>query len=282
MKKLIIPTILACAMAACTSETVEPTTTADKVEVTFQVDCPLMISMEDITKATLAEARAKNVYALVDGELMKAQASSENEFGTYTLTLPVGSHTITTVVSADTLTAAISNGKVVSFASKGDKVHDCFANTYTLDVTHNTTAQEVTVDRIVAKVLFEVLDAIPEGVTGAEIVVSDRTKAFNTSFIGITPSSTAYHVDVPASFIGKTKSLISIMTFCPSLTEDFSKNVCLTLTDANGNTVGSRSADNIPMHVNTVTKVSGRWFSGEPAYSVSVNTSWNANKEVNI
>lgn len=264
-KKLFVMCAIVCAFVSCQQINLSDQT----VDVRFCMDSPTAVSMDDITRSTLGEASVTNLYVLVDGTLTLSQTSTDEDFGSPTLTLEVGEHTIVFVASTSALT--LTNGY---FSYTGGKITDTFGKVVSLTVTGGMQTQNVELQRIITKCSVKISDAIPSKLAQIDVIQSKGSNTFSASTLcgkadGLTTSAT-----IPSTYAGQTNVVLSALSMCASVSEAYTQGVTVAFKDSEGTAFVTETVNNVVMSANRRTIIEGEWMSTAPSHSVSVNTTW--------
>ena len=259
--------------------------------VTVHVD-GFSISQEDFPAASQAPARAaanpadyNDVNAITlafykaDGtELYKhQQLKSDNTtfttFGEFNLSLPMGTHTMVALAyytnenSVLTLTSPTE-------ASYSLRARETFVYTQTVNI-NNTNAVDIsaTLNRIVSMLTVKSSDGKTSDVTNVRMTFSAGGKDFNpTTGLAITTTGLTNTVGNSAA-VGAT-STSSTMLFLNTDEQDI--DVTIETLDANGNTLFSKTIEDVPFKRNRITKLTGAMYTNPDvsAGSFQLETEW--------
>ncbi|WP_295792240.1 hypothetical protein [Mucilaginibacter sp.] len=207
------------------------------------------------------------------------QLSDASNFGTIADELPAGSYTIIfaagkTGLNAgafETLDQAYLKGYGTGTPALPWK--DTFFKKFTITVTAAGVNQSVSLDRIVSQLTLNIEDAIPANAHSIEITARTYLEySFLTAGPYPTPPTDNFVSTfiIPASAIGTTNykvSLITLNTTDPS-------SVKIVCKDASGNILASTIVNNVIMHPNTQTILSGQLFATNSQFNLTANAKW--------
>lgn len=255
-----------------------------------------------------------NIYYYVfdsNGHMLHhlTQPSSATNFGNIADQLPAGSYTIVLAAGQDNLivtdahaytgqSSSVTTSSLLRDIYLGGYYHydpvtttetdlpwqDTFFKKIALTVTDSNINQSVTMDRIVSQVTVDVTDAIPAN--AHSITVTARTyKYFFLSSGDITANPLPYNFsasqvgpvdNLKTTFIipdvakGTTNYKVSLLT----LNNTDPSSVLINCYDASNNVLGSVKVDNVTMHPNTQTILSGNLFGASNNFGVTLNGKW--------
>lgn len=208
------------------------------------------------------------------------QFKTDANFGEFSLSLPMGSYTMVALAyytnenSVLTLTSPTE-------ASYNVRARETFAYTQALTIS-NTDAVDIsaTLCRIVSMLTVVSTDGKTADVSNVRMTFSAGGKDFNpTTGFAITNTGFANTVGNSAS-VGAT-STSSTMLFLA--TDEQNIDVTIETLDADGNTLFSKTVNNVPFKRNRVTKLTGAMYTNtSTAGSFQVETAWLAEENVSF
>lgn len=197
------------------------------------------------------------------------QEAADEDFGSPTLSLALGEHDLYFVCAG-------GEGATVTEAQHKitwTKPSDTFWKHLALSVTTNTAAsQGVTLDRVATRLSIKMSDAIPENV--AHITVQPATWYCGVDWLtGNGTDAKVYASDFDVtSYAGRTN--IKLMTYGMAQDSEFATDVTVTAYDSEDNKVAGVSITGSPQQKNRSTMYTGRLFSSNNGFSVTLNDTW--------
>lgn len=277
MKKITMALAVALLLPACEREDDNLTARVDAPkdsmqQVTITFDIPQMM-MESMTRGALTDANLTDLwfFDFIEGNLVqtKHQQSTDDNFGTVSVTADTGDHQFCFVASRGT-NPTITDGEIT-----WEKPSDTFWQKVTMTVTPQTaTAQSVELQRVATRLRITVTDEVPANLSKLSITADtwhcglDALTGEPTASIGRTAT-----INVPSSYAGTTGQLTaSIFGLC---LDDYTTDVTVSAIDAENATIANVSLEDVPMSRNTTTTYSGPLFTRQPTFSMTVADTWN-------
>lgn len=231
------------------------------------------------TRAKPTEASLSDIWVFdyVGGELKQTvhQSSTEDGFGTVSLTAEYGAHTLYFVASAGRVPTV--EGTVITWGKLGDT----FWATNTLNVQPSTqSSQTVVLNRVTSRVRVAVTDQVPTGLSMLRLTPSKWYNALNyMTGDASAENSEAHDVSVPSSYIGTTGSL-AVGMFVISKTADWTTDLRVQALKSDETLMADITLANVPVKRNHVTNISGQLFGASTPLGITVNTTWDDDIEV--
>lgn len=252
-----------------TVKTNEPTDTMKAVTINFSF--PEM-TMEAMTRGTLSDANMTDLWLFdyVGNELQQTihQSSTDDGFGSVSVTADTGSHAFCFVASRGTGPTVI-DGEIT-----WEKPSDTFWQNVMLNVTPQTaTAQAVELQRVATRLRISITDEVPATLKKL-LITSDTWHNGIGAKTGepTTATSRTATINVPTSYVGTTGQLTaSVFGLCG---DDFTTDVIVTALGENDATIASVSLDDVPMARNTTTNYSGPLFTRQPTFALTTADNW--------
>ena len=211
------------------------------------------------------------------------QLSSASNFGSVSDELPAGTYTVvfaagkSGLLIANDYSSQFTQTNIVNFRLAGYGSLpwlDTFFDKFQITVTKSDITQSITLDRIVSQLTVNVLDAIPANAYRIQVtaisyknyyfskgLVSGESAEFNQTFI------------IPAAAKGTTNYKVSLMT----LNTETPSIVIIKCFDSSGAIMASASVNNVVVHANTQTILTGNLFNGvDNKFGITVNAKWDA------
>ena len=282
MKKNIFLAGLALLFAACSNDNFNDSRLLAPVRVHIT---GFSVSQQDIptTRAT-SVAGYNDINAVIlafykgDGTevekitQLKSDNSNYTTFGEFECSLPMGSYTMVAVAyytnenSVLTLTSPTE-------ALYNVRARETFAYTQAVNIS-NTDAVDIsaTLSRIISMLTVQSTDGKVAGVTNVRMTFSAGGKDFNpTTGFAITNTGIVNTVG-NSSAIGATSSSSTCLFLA---TDEQDIDVTIETLDADGNTLFSKTIEDVPFRRNRLTKLTGAMYTNEAlSGSFQVNTDW--------
>ena len=203
---------------------------------------------------------------------LRSDGSTYTTFGEFSLSLPMGSYTMVALAyytnenSVLTLTSPTE-------ASYNTRARETFAYTQTVTIS-NTSAVDIsaTLDRIVSMLTVKSSDGKTADVSNVRMTFSAGGKDFNptTGFV-ITNTGFANTVGNSAAVGGTSTS--STVLFLNTDEQDI--DVTIETLDADGNTLFSKTIEDVPFKRNRVTKLTGAMYTNSGVDGAfQIETAW--------
>lgn len=280
MKKLFLFVAAAALLAGCEKEAGKPAEPADGLRITFVLN-------GDFNSPTFTRALTADGYDMTDvwvfdysgGELIQHihQTNDESDFGTPSLTLANGEHNLCFVASRGDSPALNMETRTITWS----KPKDTFWGDYDINVEQGTAgAVTVTLNRVATKLKLTINDEIPSGLSQLTATPATWYNGLNY-WIGEPAglvTSQPRTVSVPESYIGTTGQLV-FSIFGMSASAEWQTDIAVTATDASGNELGRATIADAPFMANRQTAYSGRLFSQDGAFSLTLNDTWQTDYE---
>ena len=281
MKKSILLAGIALFAVSCSDEINNKVNNDVLVPVRVHVD-GFNVSQEDFspTRAAqnLSEYSGINAITLAfyrgTTEVYKStQASTDTGFGNFTLSLPMGSYTMVALAyyNSDASPLELTSPTVAAFT--GVRAYETFAVTQEV-VISNTNAVDIsaTLDRIVTQLKVVSTDGKTADVSNVRMTFSAGGKDFNPS-TGLTITNTGFANTVGNSAaVGATSTSLNFLFLA---TDEQDIDVTIETLDADGNTLFSKTVNNVPFKRNRITKLTGAMYTNAGlAGTFQVETAW--------
>lgn len=272
MKNVTFLLAVALMMVGCTTDyvTVDDSATVSEKRVTFDVNN----GSWSVTRSMEADGVTMTdlwLFDYVDGTLVRTahKVSTDADFSTPSMSLQYGEHTIYFVASRGKTPNV--DGTSITWAQPSDT----FWKSASVNVgSGSSSVVPVTLDRVATKLRVSVSDEIPDGTT--QLCVTPYVWWYGldyTTGAAVDSRATERVISVPASYIGTTGQL-AVNIFGISDNDEWMTDITITAKDADGNTMGTVSLDDVPFERNRATNVSGSLFAAGTTFSVSLNDEW--------
>lgn len=278
MKKAMIMAVVAAMLLAGCEKDVTVTDKAENLKsVRFELDGDF--GSPTFTRALSADGSAMTdvwVFDFVNDECVQIlhQESDEDDFGQPTLTMANGEHNVCFVVSRGDSPTVDETAKVISWA----RVSDTFWGEADLTVGQGTSASVgVTLNRVATKLKLVVTDEVPA--TMAKMTVTPAKWYYGLNYWMGEPaderSGQARTVNVPASYAG-TSGQLTMSIYGISGSDEWNTGVTVTATDASDAVLGTATIASAPFKANRQTQYTGRLFSKDGGFTLTLNDEWQA------
>lgn len=218
-----------------------------------------------------------NWYDYHDNILQSQDIIVEN-IGNLSIALKYGVHHISFIAHSS---AGSSFSDVTNFFSTG-KVTDTFWGDIELSVDENTDPdQNVSLKRIVGKIMVKVEDAIPSQAKSLRMTVENHCAFIDArTGAGVMEECKSYSIKwtYKDSTIGKTNTTYSLFSYIPS--EDYSVNIKIDVLGENDNLLYSKTMKDVPVKTNQSTTLTGKMFNGEKNFSFSFSPNWDSGTDI--
>lgn len=233
-------------------------------------DASSVASYANVKAITLAFFDENGNQQYVNTQL-RADASTYETFGNFSLNLPIGSYTMEVLGYANEQAATCNS--MTEWVFTPDKVRETFAASQTVTIPNTTTPVDVsaTLNRVVPRLEIITTDPVPEAVKGVRITYAAGGGGINPiTGLSSTNAGYTYLIANPTTFegISKLRSHLFIATDQQTMT------VTLDALDADGNSVSHKVVPNAPFQRNKVTKLTGALYSADVTGNFTINTAW--------
>ena len=278
MKKIMMAMAAALLLLSCGKE--DPTVTVSTKEpepmqkkvITFTFGDAM--SMHPMTRATLTELNLTDlwVFDYVDGQLVTDchQLSTDDDFGSPSLSMEYGTHTLYFVASRGVNPTVSTEDKTITWQT----VRDTFWATLQMTVEPATGGQQsVCLSRVAGKLKISVTDVVPDG--AAKFVVTPSTWYYGLRYDtgeAVSNHNTPISVNIPNSYIGTTDLVVNVFTISGQTT--WNTNVTATLKASDNSTLGSVSIADVPIQRNHITSYSGGILTTGRSLTITSDDEW--------
>ena len=294
-KNLAVVALLSVAFTSCNNESVETVSNVKEQQTLVPVKVHVSeftVSQEEfggptLTRTTEDAATYSGIKALTlafytsDGTEQHKVTQVKNSleegetFGEFSLSLPMGSYTM--VVLANGLGSTGDDVLTLTSPTQAeyttDFIRETFAATQAVNISSNAPVDiSATLDRIVAKLALYSSDGRTANAASIRTSFSAGSKAFNPT-TGLATSNAGFVITIPITKeVGQTTGS-GVYIFLSSDEQDI--NVTIETLDSEGNTLFSKTVEDVPFKRNRQTNLTGRMYSNNSIAGVfSVNTDW--------
>ena len=205
-------------------------------------------------------------------KITQEKGSAEN-FGDFSLTLPLGSYTMV-VIGRDVLEGdvfSLTSATVAGYTS--ERVRETFCAKQSVAITSSAAVNlDVTLNRIVAQLAIKSTDGRPEGASKIRTTYSGGGKMFSPS-TGLAIEDTGFSVvNTPKSAVG---AAIGVKNFAFLASNEQVMDITLEVLDADDNVLITKEVKDVPLARNKMTTLSGALFTPTAvAIGVRVEEDW--------
>ena len=205
-------------------------------------------------------------------KITQEKGSAEN-FGDFSLTLPLGSYTMV-VIGRDVLEGdafSLTSATVAGYTS--ERVRETFCAKQSVAITSSAAVNlDVTLNRIVAQLTIRSTDGRPEGASKIRTTYSGGGKMFSPS-TGLAIEDTGFSlVNTPQTAVG---AKIGIKNFVFLASNEQVMDITLEVLDAADNVLITKEVKDVPLARNKMTTLSGALFTPtDVMIGVSVEKDW--------
>ena len=206
---------------------------------------------------------------------LRNDASNYTTFGDFELTLPLGSYTMVVLGYGKDVDDALVLTSPTQAEYTGAHTRETFAATQAVNI-NSTDAVELsaTLNRIIAKLEVYSSDNRTANATNVRMTFSTGGKAFNPTS-GLATVNTGFSNTVGiSSAVGATTKSVSYLFLA---TDEQTANFTIETLDSDGNTLFTKTVNNVPFQRNRVTKLTGAMYdvsASATAGSFQLNTDW--------
>ena len=274
MKKIWMMMAAAVIMAGCAKD-VSEIETKDGRMVTFMINGDF--ASPTFTRALAADGQEMTdvwVFDFVDDECVQYlhKQSGDDGFESPSLTLANGDHHLCFVASrGDTPTLAETSTTITWEKSK-----DTFWAAYDMTISSaSPSTVSITLDRVATKLKLLITDEVPANLS--KLTVTPTKWYCGLNYYDGTPAgikaSEPRSVSVPSSYIGTTGQL-TFSIFGMSGVEEWTTDLLLTATDGDDGEIGRATIAAAPFLADRQTAYSGRLFSKDGGFTLTLNDTW--------
>lgn len=265
---MLFLSILLIAMTGC-QKTLNEDEFLEETELVFNVTG---ITHEPFMRNSLDEScSVLDYYRVSEGKIENhvTQTSMDEMFGNISDKLKFGEHKLFFIGHKTNITSFDENG-IAEF----DKISDTFCYYLSIVVDETTKpAQNILLNRCVGKFELVVTEALPDNLNTMDFTISGGSVKLDAKTgKGSNIEEQQKTIQIPAKNLGTTNCTFSSFLFLPE--QRCEVNVTATAKDENGKIIAQRTFSNVEMELNYITRFSGKFFSDESNYKISVNPEW--------
>ena len=194
-------------------------------------------------------------------------------FGTFSLSLPMGSYTMVAIAhtSKTEYPFALTSPTVAAYT--GDHAYETFTHTQTVNITDTDEVDiSATLSRIISQLKVVSTDGKTANVSNVRMTFSAGGRAFNPT-TGYATVNTGFSNTVGNSAAVGATSTSSTVFFLAD--DEQTMDVTIETLDSGGNTLFSKTVQNVPFQRNRITKLSGAIYTNSSTGgSFQLTTDW--------
>ena len=289
MKKFFFIAGLVLLFAACSNESenmvinaqMEEAVTPVKVHVSgfsvSQENYPTTRAAQDVVDYAGVKAITLAFYngstEVYKHEQVRGALEEGETLGEFECSLPMGSYTMVVIARGQGEGDVFTLTSPTEAAYTSDHSRETFAYTQAVNIT-NTSAVELsaTLNRIVAKLQVFSTDNKTSNANSVRMTFAAGGKAFNPTS-GLATANTGFVNTVPISAaVGSTSNSVSYLFLA---TDEQDIDVTIETLDGEGNTLFSKTVQNVPFKRNRVTKLTGAMYTNDAVSGAfQLETAW--------
>lgn len=204
---------------------------------------------------------------------LKDDDTTYDTYGEFSLSLPMGSYTMVVVAYTTKEESPFVLTSSTAAAYTGLHVYETFSYTQAVNIS-NTNAVDIsaTLSRIVSQLKVVSTDGKTSDVSNVRMTFSAGGKSFNPT-TGFATVNTGFANTVGNSAaVGNTSTSLSLLFLA---TDEQDIDVTIETLDADGNTLFSKTIEDVPFQRNRVTKLTGAMYTNEAlSGSFKVEAGW--------
>lgn len=234
-----------------------------------QIEQTPFSSSEYSSRATSITKLCSHIFLAVyksDGERLttKSQNSSDKDFGKLSVSLAKGTYRIVLLAYNQKDNPTAANAEKILFGNNG-KMTDTFLWSDEITVENNL-EKDISMKRAVAMFRLITTDNIPSNVAKMKFYYTGGSSTLN-AITGTGNANSKQEENLTVAETGKPGTF-EVYTF-PKDDENVLK-IEVTALDANGNTVASRTFEDVPISRNKITQYKGEFFTGGDSGNVTI------------
>ena len=228
-------------------------------------------SCNEINAVTLAFYKSDGTEQYKATQI-KSDNTTYTSFGDFSLSLPIDSYTLVAVAYTTKDGSPFTLTSPTEAAFTGAHAYETFVCTQTVNIT-STSAMDIsaTLNRVISQLKVVSTDGKAANVSQMRMTFSAGGKSFNPT-TGLALTNTGFSNTVNVSADAGSTTICSSVFFLA--TDEQTMNVTIETLDADGNTISSKTVNNITFKRNRVTRLSGPLYSASTASSLLLSTDW--------
>lgn len=206
-------------------------------------------------------------------EQVRGALEEGETFGEFECSLPMGSYTLVVIARGQGEGDVFTLTSPTEAAYTSDHSRETFAYTQVVDI-NSTSAVDIsaTLNRVIAKLQVFSTDNKTSNANSVRMTFAAGGKAFNPTS-GLATANTGFVNTVPISAaVGSTSNSVSYLFLA---TDEQDIDVTIETLDGEGNTLFSKTVQNVPFKRNRVTKLTGAMYTNDAVNGgFKLNADW--------
>lgn len=276
MKKILAIILSVLLFSSCEKEFSADENSSSQCMITFSVKGDFSNPIFTRSSVAVTGSQMTDLWILdyVDGKLVQQlhQSSTDENFGSPTLSVTVGTHHLYFITSRGESPVLNTDAHTIVWSS----VRDTYYKDLQLTVsTSGKESRSVTLSRVVTKLKIAANDLVPASLSSIDITPANWFFGFDY-LNGQAALPTANHtinVSVPSSYIGTTGTLF-VNLYGISNDTEWKTNITIMAKDAENASLGTVTITDSPFLRNRSTDYSGNLFSSNGIMSVNIDDDW--------
>ena len=293
-KKFFMAGIILLVAAACSKESVDMVNNA-QMEEAVETVAPVRVHVSDFAVEMLdfsgTTRAAQNVgdyngvkvitlaFYAGDGTeqykttQVKGRLEEGETFGEFSTSLPMGSYTMVVLAHGKDVDDALVLTSPTAAEYTGEHTRETFAYTQEVNITNGDAVElSATLNRIVSKLVVNSTDGRTANLSNIRMTFSAGGKAFSPT-TGLATVNTGFaHTVGNSKAVGQTTSSTSYIFLA---TDEQNIDVTIETLDADGNTLFSKTVENVPFKRNRSTVLTGVMYTNDAlSGAFQVETAW--------
>ena len=276
MKKAFLFLAVALTAVACQKEAVcDDSCKSVRFDVNGDFTSPVFGYGETRAGLSADGAEMTDLWLLdyMGGELVQTlhQTPADTDWGSPAVSLAYGSHVVYFIASRGDSPVLKTESSTIEWS----RVSDTFWKAETVNVEATTSGQRsVTLGRVATRLRLVVNDKVPEN--AASVVIAPQHWYYGLNYMTGAPVGDLQEdrsVAIPQSYVG-TQGQLAVSIFGISGAEEWTTDVTVSSRDADNDIIGMAVIGAVPFMRNRMTQYSGRLFSSENVFGVSLDETW--------
>ena len=212
---------------------------------------------------------------------LRTDASTYDTFGEFECSLPMGSYTMVVLAHGKDVDDELVITSPTAAAYTGAHTRETFAATQVVNIA-NTNAVDIsaTLNRIVAKLMVESSDGRIADATNIRMTLAAGSKSFSPTTGLATGNAGFAHTVGISKAAGETTSSTTYLFLA---SDEQNINVTIETLDSEGNTLFTKTVENVPFKRNRVTKLTGAMYTNESlSGAFRLETAWLSDYNANF
>ena len=237
---------------------------------------------EEVKSRADGSPATRMAFVLIDEDGQKVvsqeKTSDDSDYLTLRARVPVGTYGLVAFAHNGSTNATVGADATVS--TPGEKLTDSFVYYGELSLDEESNKESsVTLKRCVSRLSVKHTDKIPTGAASVEIEASGAGNVLNAT-TGLAAESCEQKVviQIPQKYVGTSDNTFSLYTFLPE--KETEVDLVVSVKDSEGNVLTRHELKDVPVKVNVKTICTGVLFHADQDISVSIESEWGEDEEV--